>query len=100
MDIGHPPQNNQIGGGREPSKPWHKQRGNFDAGETSTCAFLRCGSLQYYSVSLIIFVSFDFKRFPGSSPPPASPPSLGQISSEEESDMESLHSYHPPVKVV
>merc|ERR1719507_2469395 len=36
----------------------------------------------------------------GSSPPPASPPSLGQISSEEESDMESLHSYHPPVKVV
>merc|ERR1719495_2519730 len=30
----------------------------------------------------------------------SSPPSLGQQSSEEESDMESLHSYHPPVKVV
>ena len=57
MDIGYPPQNHQIGGGREPSKPWHKQRGNSDARETSTCAFLRCGSLKYWSLSVWSFSS-------------------------------------------
>jgi len=36
---------------------------------------------------------------PATSPPPLHPPSPN-ISSEEESDMDSLHSYHPPVKVV
>ena len=37
---------------------------------------------------------------PLASPPYSPPTSLGPGSSEEESDMESLHSYHPPVKVV
>ena len=36
------------------------------------------------------------------SPPPPQPPSSppASLSSEEESDMDSLHSYHPPVKIV
>ena len=36
------------------------------------------------------------------SPPPPQPPTSppASLSSEEESDMDSLHSYHPPVKIV